>query len=272
MPEMGRPSHLDLCRPKESRGPQLMNTAITRSRASSADRSPESGQRGFTLVELLMVMLGFIIILTATTNILVVSARTQKRDQSYAQEVANAQSAVARLVHDVRQATSFPIPALPGVIEFQIQVRGTTYNVKYDCTARDSLGSPYRRCARTQAIAPAQPPLAGNTAGPEDIQHVWNNPTNTADLSNGQDYSAFCTPTGSAASGSVFFVGNPNTPNSDGSTLACDESYEGIVAPAPDYVQVRVQVPASGDQLSGGLRHMIVLQDGTYLPNLDSGA
>jgi Tfp pilus assembly protein PilW len=249
-----------------------MFKAVKRHRRICAAGSPASRQCGFTLIELLIVMLGFIIVITATTNILLSSATTARRDQSYAQEVASAQGALARLVHDLRQATSFPVPVLPGVIEFQEQVGGTTYNVKYDCTATDSLGSPYRRCARTQAIAPAAPPAAGSSAAPDDIQHVWNNPANTTDVPSGHDYSAFCTTTGSASSGSVFFVGNPNTANTDGSTLACDETYEGVVSQAPDYVQVRVQIPAAGDQVTGGLRHMIVLQDGTYLPNLDSGA
>ena len=249
-----------------------MKQAVKRRRGICAAGSHASWQSGFTLIELLVVMLGFIIIITASTNILLASARTQNRDQSYAQEVAGAQGALARLVHDLRQATSFPVPVLPGVIEFQELVGGTTYNVKYDCTATDSLGSPYRRCARTQAVWPSAPPAAGSAAGRDDIQHVWNNPNNTADVSSGNDYSSFCTTTGSAPSGSVFFVSNPNTANTDGSTLTCDETYEQVVSAAPDYVQVRMEVPASGDQVTGGLRHMIVLQDGTYLPNLDAGA
>jgi prepilin-type N-terminal cleavage/methylation domain-containing protein len=249
-----------------------MCKAVMRHRGNCAAGSPASRQCGFTLIELLIVMLGFVIVITATTNILLATASTQKRDQSYAQEVASAQGALARLVRDLRQATTFPVPVLPGVIEFQEQVGTTTYNVKYDCTATDSLGLPYRRCARTQAVAPATPPAAGATPGPDDIQHVWNNPGNTSDISAGHDYSSFCTTTGSAASGSVFFVSNPNTANTDGSTFACDETYEQIVSQAPDYVQVRIDVPAAGDQVTAGLRHMIVLQDGTYLPNLDSGA
>jgi hypothetical protein len=210
-----------------------------------------------------------LIVVAATLTMLVVAGRTQNRDQAYAQEISAVQTALARLVHDLRGATSVG-PVGPGQIQFQVVQNGTTYNVEYNCNAPDTLGTPYTRCARTQAVAPALPPVYGSTAGSLDLQHVWNNPTN---LGSGNAYATFCNTTGSAQSGSVFFVSNPNTPNPDGSTLACDESYEeGWVAPHPTYVQVRVQVPASGDLTHGGLTHTMVLKDGAYLPNSDAGS
>jgi type II secretory pathway pseudopilin PulG len=234
------------------------------------------------LIELLVAMALTLVVVTAVSFALQSTTRTQRRDQAYQQELQSAQVALARLIHDLRQATSFsltsggaPTPVQPGVLEFQMPVPGqpgSYYNVEYNCNALDTLGPPYTRCARTQALAPALPPPAGPTPGPLDIQHVWNNPTNTADLANGNDYAAFCTTTGSGPSGSVFFVQNPNYPDPNASPPPCDQTYELIVAQDPDYIQVRVAVPAGGDLQSGGLQHLIVLQDGTYLPNIDEGA
>jgi type II secretory pathway pseudopilin PulG len=223
--------------------------------------------------ELLVAMVMLLVVVGATLTLLVVATRTQARDQSYAQEVSTTQVALARLVHDVRGAISVG-PVGPGQLQFAetVYVAGvpTTYNVEYNCTAPDTLGSPYTRCARTQAVAPALPPVYGSTPGPQDIQHVWNNPSN---LTSGNTFATFCNSTGSATSGSVFFVSNPNTANPDGSSLTCDETYEEVwVAPHPTYLRVRLQVPASGDQKSGGLKHYTVLQDGTYLPNSDAGS
>jgi prepilin-type N-terminal cleavage/methylation domain-containing protein len=232
-----------------------------------------SDQRGFTLVEVLVALSMFLVIAAASMTMLVATSRTQARDIAYRQEIQTSQVGLARLVHDLREASAFVMPVQPGVIEFQMPISGTTYNVEYNCTAPDTLGPPYTRCARTQAVAPAAPPVATANANPPptDIQHVWNNPANTAGLASGNDWGAFCNTTGTAPSGSVFYVQNPSTANPDGSTLVCDETYEDIVAKQPDYIQVRVQVPASGDQKNGGLKHFVVLQDGAYIQALDYG-
>lgn len=237
-------------------------------RPSAGRRSLIRDEAGISLVELLVATAMLLVVIVPVMTMLVVSGRTENRDQAYAQELEASQTALSRLVHDLRTATSLQ-EAGPGLLEFQDVVGATTYNVMYDCAAPDSLGTPYTRCARTQAVAPALPPAAGATAGPQDIQHVWNNPTNT---SGGSDYATFCNGTGSASAGGVFFVSNANTPNADGSTLACDEAYEDLVAAHPDYVQIHVQLPAGGDLRNGGLTHSIVLNVGTYIPNLDAGS
>lgn len=230
--------------------------------------SAATAQDGFTLVEVLVAVLVLLVVLVPILGALVSTGRTQTRDQAYGQEIVTAEAALARLVHDVRGASSFQAVG-PGLLKFQTTQSGTTYNVSYDCTAADSLGSPYTRCARTQAVAPAPAPIAGSTPGSLDIQHVWNNPTNTT---GGASFATFCNSTGSGPSGGVFFVSNPNTPNTDGSTLACDEAYEDVVAGLPTYVRIAIQVPAGGDLKRNGLTHLIVLNAGTFLPNSDAGA
>jgi hypothetical protein len=215
------------------------------------------------MIEMLVGMTLTLFIAGATMTLLESATRAQSRDQSYAQEITSTQTALARLVHDLRQANSFSLVS-PNVIQFQMVANGTTINVKYDCTASDSLGSAYRRCARTQATAPATPPTAGASLGTGDIQHVANGTIAT-----------FCNGTGTAASGSVFFVSNPTIANTDGSGLTCDEAYENLVGPqlkTPTYFAVQVNVPASGGLVRGGLTHLTVLRSGTFLPNSDTGA
>ncbi len=232
-----------------------------------------AGESGFMLVELLVALSLFLVVAGAAMTMLVVTSHTQARDMAYRQEVQTSEIGLARLVHDLREATAFLQPVQPGVLEFQMAINGQTYNVEYNCNAPDTLGAPYTRCARTQALAPAAPPAATANANPPptDIQHVWNNATNTSGLLAGNDWGAFCNTAGTAPSGSVFFVQNPSTANPDPSPPACDETYEDIVAQQPDYIQVRIQVTAGGDLSRGGLKHFIVLQDGAYVPALDYG-
>jgi Tfp pilus assembly protein PilW len=220
-------------------------------------------QRGYTMIDMLVGMTLTLIIAGATMTLLESVTRTQSRDQNYAQEITNTQTALARLVHDLRQASSFSLVS-PNVLQFQMVANGTAINVRYDCTASDSLGAAYRRCARTQATAPASAPTAGTALGAGDIQHVSNGTLAT-----------FCNASGTAASGSVFFISNPTIANTDGSLLACDEAYENLIGPqlkTPTYVAVQVNVPASGGLVRGGLSHLTVLKSGTFLPNSDSGA
>lgn len=226
-------------------------------------RAVLAAQDGFTLVEMLIVMALMLIVVGSTLTALEVMTRTQTRDQAYAQELMSTQTAFARLVHDLRQATMFQSVA-PNAIKFQMVVGSTTYNVAYDCTSNDSLGSSYTRCAETQAVAPASAPAPTSKVGSLDIEHVFKGSTAT-----------FCNGGGSATSGSVFFVSNPNIANNDGSGLPCDEAYEREIAGlsgGPTYVQVQVSVPAKGAVNTTGLSHLTVLQSGVFLPNLDAGA
>jgi type II secretory pathway pseudopilin PulG len=215
------------------------------------------------VVELIVGIALLLVVASATFTALQAATNRQSADTSFAEEVRENQAAMARLTHDLRQATSFQSISA-NAIQFQMSVGGQTLNVKYTCGASDTLGSAYSRCARTQAVAPASPPSPGSTAGSSDIQHITNGSIST-----------FCNTTGSATSGSVFFVSNPDVPNTDGSVLACDEAYEQLVGPqlrVPTYIQVLVKATAGGDQVKGGLTHLTVLQAGVFLPNSDSGA
>jgi hypothetical protein len=223
-------------------------------------------ESGFGLMELLTTMVMMVLLATATFAALNSTTKAQTRDQAYAQEVTSTQTGLARLTHDLREATEV-LFVTPSKIEFQMPpIGGTTYTVLYDCTASDTLGTGYARCARTQS-ASGSLPAAGSTPGPEDIQHIYN------DAANG--FSTFCNSDGSGPSGAVFLPSNPNFANTDGSTAACDEAYEqeiGSVADGPEYIQIQVQVPASNGVKHIGTTHLTTLTTGVFLPNLSAGA
>jgi prepilin-type N-terminal cleavage/methylation domain-containing protein len=216
---------------------------------------------GFTLVELLVAMVIALVIFGATLTALQVVTHDQNRNQAYAQEITSTEVAFARLQHDLRQATLFT-SVTPNSISFQMAIAGTPYNIAYNCSAADSLGGSYTRCARTQAMWPTAAPAPGATALSSDIQHVQNG-----------NISTFCNTGGTGPSGSVFLPSNPNITNTDGSGSACDEAYELEIANLqPTYIQLHIQVPASGGLASGGLTHQTVLSSGVFIPNLDAGS
>ncbi len=242
-------------------GPGRPTPRLTRLRRRLA------GERGFSLIELLVAMVIAIPVVTATFYALEQGTRAQLRDQSFADEVTSTQVSVARMLRDIRQATTL-LDAQPNRIEFLMPqwqtVNGVTsqitLDVRYVCTVADSRAG-YTRCARTQATSGNLLPSPSASAGPADIQHVINGPI-----------SQYCKADGSGPSGSVFFYSNANTANTDSSPPACDENYENLVAQRPDYVQVLIRVPASGSQTSGGLTHQTVLNGGAYLRNWNLGA
>ena len=151
-------------------------------------------------------------------------SRAQVRDQAYANEVTAAQTAMSRLLHDLRQATTL-LDAQPNRIEFLMPsaqvIAGArtlvTLDIRYDCTATDSRTG-YTRCARTQATSGTGLPGAAATAASGDIEHVANGSITT-----------YCAGNGAAQAGSVFFYSNPTTANLDSSPPSCDENYENLV-------------------------------------------
>jgi len=226
------------------------------------------GEDGVGLMELVIAVGMTVVVLTGTLYALDATSTSQARYQNYAQEITSTQASLAHLVHDLREATKV-LFVTPDKLEFQVPLKvggvTTTWTVLYDCTASDSLGSGYTRCARTQSSS-GTPPAPGSTAGSEDIPHVWNNASR---------YSTFCNTAGTAPSGAVFYVSSSNIPNTDGSTAACDNDYEntlGFLTNGAQYVQIEVDIPASGTLKRGGLAHNTVLKTATFLPNLSAGA
>ena len=217
-------------------------------------------EAGATLIELLVVSVMMVLVVWAALTLLITSSRDQNRDQAYAQEVADTTTSVARLAHDLRQATKI-LAASPNSIEFLMPVGGSAavYDVRYTCAAQDSRGAGYTRCARVQSTVPAALPTVAATAHSGDIVHVSNGTIAT-----------YCTANGSGPSGSVFFFQNAATPDTTVGAPACDESYVERVSLNPTYIGLKIVVAAAGDVVrQAALKHSTVLQDGAYVRNLD---
>jgi hypothetical protein len=219
---------------------------------------------GVMLVELLVVSSMLALVVGATLAMLQTTSAAQNRDQAYAQEITKSTAALARLTHDLRQATQI-VSAGPNSIEFYMAatVSNATviYDIKYVCTAADSRGAGFTRCARLQSTYPAALPSVPATTGSTDIVHVMNGSLAT-----------YCATSGTAPSGSVFFYQNAAIADTNPSPPVCDESYVARVALSPTYVQVRIAVPASGDLATAlhPMTHTTVLQNGVYMRNLDN--
>ena len=133
-------------------------------------------QRGLTVIELLVAMVMCLAVSGAAFSALETGTRAQLRDQAYADEVTTAQTGIARLLHDLRQATTI-LDAQPNRIEFLMPVQGSspqvTLDVRYDCGASDSRTG-FTRCARVQATQGTTLPAIGAAAQSTDIEHVAN--------------------------------------------------------------------------------------------------
>jgi hypothetical protein len=216
---------------------------------------------------MLVAMLTVFFVVGATLYALQAATNAQIRQQAYSDEITTTQGAVARLLHDLRQASRI-VFVEPYAVEFQMAVTQVTNGVShqvtldilYQCNAPDSLGSGYTRCARVQSVDPNPLPAVTSTPGPGDIQHVINGGS-----------TVYCNTNGSAASGSIFFPQNASTTNPDVSPPACDENYEAIVAAQPSFLQVLIQVPASGDlsgrQKATALQHTTTFSGGAFIRN-----
>jgi type II secretory pathway pseudopilin PulG len=233
---------------------RLLSCAIRRAREDA----------GVMLVELLVVISMLALVVGATLAMLQTTTAAQNRDQAYAQEITTSTASLARLAHDLRQSTQI-VSAGPNSVEFYMPatVSDTTvvYDIKYVCTAADSRGVGFTRCARLQSTYPATLPSIPATASSTDIVHVTNG-----------NIATYCTSNGAAPSGSVFFYQNAAIADTNPSPPPCDESYVARVALSPTYVQLRIAVPASGDLASAAhaMTHTTVLQNGVYMRNLDN--
>ncbi len=123
-----------------------------------ADRS--RGARGFVLIELLVVATMLIAVLGATLTLLELGSRAENRDQRFAVEVAAGEAGLARMVHEIRQATSVTATT-PNSIDFLVSSGGRSLRVLYECDVARA-GTAYNECVRLSVAAGGVlPALAG---------------------------------------------------------------------------------------------------------------
>lgn len=116
---------------------------------SPAPRRP--GQTGFALIELLVVSLIMIVVLGATMTLLEAGTRAEARNQEFATTIADAQAGLARMVREIRQASSVTATT-PNSIDFVVTLAGTPQRIFYGCDVPHA-GTPYNECVRLSAAA-----------------------------------------------------------------------------------------------------------------------
>jgi hypothetical protein len=114
------------------------------------------------LIELLVVMAMLMVVVGATLDLLQVGTRTENRGQQFANEIADGEAGLARMAHEIRQASSVTATT-PNSIDFLITIRGQARRVFYECDVpRPSTA--FKECVRLSAAAGTALPALGTAA------------------------------------------------------------------------------------------------------------
>jgi prepilin-type N-terminal cleavage/methylation domain-containing protein len=116
-----------------------------RPRASATLRRRLSGERGFTLVELLVAMALAAVVFGAILSMLESSQRVEARDTEWALTMQEGRSGLSRMSREIRQASKIE-KAETGTIDFLATVGSTEYHVRYECGVVES--APRYKCVR----------------------------------------------------------------------------------------------------------------------------
>jgi prepilin-type N-terminal cleavage/methylation domain-containing protein len=129
----------------------------------TALRRVRAEERGFTLVEVLVVTAVLAVILTAVLNMLDTTARLAPRDQERGHVIHESQVGIHRMTRELRHAYKID-SAGPWTITASVFRDGTSTQVTYDCTAADPARDEYRVCNRS----------VGASGGAEEpvVEHV----------------------------------------------------------------------------------------------------
>ena len=115
-----------------------------------------------TLIELLVVAATMVVVVSATLTFLEVATRAQTRDQAWEYALQNAQTGLARMVGEIRQATN--VNAGDGsFIDFNVTENSQSLHVAYYCNVPQA-GTSYSECVRIQAaLGGALPAVSAGT-------------------------------------------------------------------------------------------------------------
>ena len=111
-------------------------------------RRRAADERGFSLIELLMVFLVLSVILGAVLGVLDATHKAAPRDQERGDVIRETQAGMERMTRELRHANKVT-SAGQWSITAQTYANGTTTTVTYDCSVVDPTRSTYRMCERT---------------------------------------------------------------------------------------------------------------------------
>jgi Tfp pilus assembly protein PilV len=214
-------------------------------------------EAGVTLIELLVASGMLLLVLTGILSVLTRSLRTENAGRQFAHEIQDAQTGLARMAREIRQADSIVL-ASATTIRFVLP-GATAYVVQYECDVPQT-GTTFTQCMRTKAVLganvdPNSVSMPAATTGAPTVLRV----TNGA-ITSGADPNA------------VFHYQAPGQAGIDSTGQPVDAN--GAPIP-PTYVEARVSVPSAGKNAGTPLAemsHTTVLSSGAYLRNADIGS
>ncbi len=138
--------------------------------APKTGREIVRSQAGFTLLEVLVVILLLSLVVGALMSPMVLSIKNQTKDANYAYAQQNARTGLDAMVSQIRQAWSI-LSSGPNEVEMNVNLHGVALLVYYECDLPQT-GTAYHECIRVQAPAgSALPPL---TSGSLAIPNLTN--------------------------------------------------------------------------------------------------
>jgi prepilin-type N-terminal cleavage/methylation domain-containing protein len=120
-------------------------------------------QDGFTLIEVVVVVLLLSLVIGALMAPLVMSQQVQNRDANYAYAQQEARTGLDSMVSQIRQAWAI-LSTGPNAVEMNVNLGGTAQHVYYECDVAQPGATQYRECVRVQSAAGSPlPPLSSGS-------------------------------------------------------------------------------------------------------------
>jgi len=126
-------------------------------------------ERGFTLIEVLLVSTLLIVVLGAILSMLDTTSRVSARDQERPIAIREGQVGLYRMTRELRQATQL-YSLTDYRAEVQVTVGGVAQRVLYACDVTPA-GSSYRQCTRAASTNLSAALSPGTTAVVERLQN-----------------------------------------------------------------------------------------------------
>ena len=232
--------------------------------------------RGFTLVEMLIVMLLLSIVVGALLAILDDTTSVANRDQERSTAVQEANSSLRRMVNELSEAVRI-VSADPNSIDFVIRSQGPgkpRKRIAYDCgatyTGRTALASDaatYRQCNRSENVLDTETVCCDAPAGSVMVVDLLRNGAETG-------YHPSCT--GGQASAMVpVFTYSQRDIATGALEIVCNNAGTALTAPQQTtsvaHIVITFRTPRRGERTQAtGFRGdpNIFLQDGVFLKNM----
>ena len=118
-------------------------------------------EQGLTMIELLIASVAAVTVLGATLGLMVSGLNVQTRDSEWSLALQEDRAGLARMVRDLRQATSIE-EANAGSVVFLATIGGKSMKIKYECgVAQPGAAYSYKQCVRLAAEAEKTLPTSG---------------------------------------------------------------------------------------------------------------